>query len=124
MDALPSVIVQRLKELRSLGANWVTNELAVTDVAIRHVHTVLKHAITIDRDALSLPSIGALPDGGIVIEWKLATGKEMILDISAEGEMGYLLVVPQLNGVEDELDEEIETWQELDAALRKLSNRG
>ena len=122
--SLPSAITQRLDELRGLGENRETNELAITDVAIHKAKAALGHAMEVDRDVLSAPSIGALPDGGIVIEWRLATGKEMILEISGESDMGYLLVIPGDNGKEDEFDKEIGTWQELDVALRTLSDRG
>lgn len=54
------------------------------------------------------------------MEWKLESGKELLLDVSSDAEVSYLLVTPLPDGGEEEIDRDIQSNEDLDELFRTL----
>jgi hypothetical protein len=59
--------------------------------------------------------------GGVGLEWKLESGKELLLEVSPAGDMSYLLVVPKPEGGEEETEDVVKGSQELESLFQIIS---
>ena len=64
--------------------------------------------------------MGPTSDGGLTLEWEPIEGRELILDVSSNGDASCLLITKTAEGQEVERDYPIKTPGDLDATLREL----
>ena len=118
---LPSALEQRLEEFKQLTEGWDSyGSLQISHTAVEGTKAVITQALS-DEIGLPAPFVAPTSPGGIGLEWKLESGKELLLEISPTGDMSYLLVEPRLDGGEDEVEDYISDPEELKNLLLALS---
>ena len=73
--------------------------------------------------ALPEPFIAPTSDGGLQVEWKSSTGKELIIEVPPdEGPSGFLLIEPLPSGEEHETEGTLGQHYSLRALMLRLSD--
>lgn len=101
---------QRLERFRDLTENWDGyGGRAISAAAIEKAHSLL----LIDNTSFVAPG----SDGGVGFEWSLESGKELLLEISPEGNMTYLLIERLPDGSEIETEGALQDGEKLRTLL-------
>ncbi len=117
---LPSTLEQRLERFKGLPEGWDSyGARAVGHTAIGKAKTVILEALS-EEVGIPAPFVSPTTSGGVGLEWKLGSGKELLLEISLTGDMSYLLVEPRLDGGENEVEDHISNREELKRLLLAL----
>ena len=120
-ERLPKSVLDRLNTLAQLPQNWDSyGAPPISDSAIQEAKSVLLKACTPRGFELPLPFVSPTGEGGIGMEWKLESGKELLLEVSSNAEVSYLLVTPLPDGGEEEIDRDIQSNEDLDELFRTL----
>ena len=120
---VPPVTRRTLDSLEALPENWDGEGAAkISRETIRKATALLNEAFSACQGGVQSPSIAPGFGGMIVAEWLGSNGKELILDIPpGDDPPGFLLVEPDPNGDEVEIDSEICTaWSISDVMSRFL----
>ena len=110
---LPQGLSDRLERLSLLPENWDGYGASpISPQVIRRAELVLKDTLGLAGDDIPLPFIAPAGDGTVVLEWKTATGKELVLDIPEKNEpLPFFLVEPAGLEAEAEIEGVIgEIW--------------
>jgi hypothetical protein len=75
---LPSSLTSRLRELSSLGPDWIDGALPVSDTSVTTARILL------ERTGLPPPRIFPTPEGGVSLEW-LDDTQDLSAEIDSEG---------------------------------------
>ena len=121
-EIIPEEILDRLEYLAGLQENWDSGgATGVSEVTIDKVKDLLRRAYSAAGVRVPIPFISPAHDGMLVLEWKISTGKELILDVPPdETPPGFLLVEPSPSGDEFETDAEIgEEWP-IERVIRQM----
>ncbi len=118
---LPRVLSERLKRFAQLPQNWDSyGAPPISGRVIDEARNVLKRACTSSGFDLPIPFVSPTPEGGIGMEWKLESGKELLLEISSDGSASYLLVVPRPDGEEEDREDDIRSTEDLDELFENI----
>ncbi len=119
---VPKELEARLEEIGRLDKNWNSyGAPPVAEHAIEKARSVLSRACGDDGLGFPAPFVAPGPHGGVGIEWRFGSGKELILDVDPDEPISYLLVLPALEGGEEtEIEEVLVDDQELDELLQSL----
>lgn len=117
---LPSTLEQRLEQLRQLPEGWDSYGASkISQRAIEKAKELLDR--TLRPGDLPLPFLCPIADGGVGLEWRTKHGRELLCEISPDGSVSYLLVVPH-DGGEKEIEGRVRSLGELDSIVEQLSN--
>lgn len=119
---LPKAVIERLQYLARLPQNWdLDGAASISSGTIARARAILQEAFAAEGHNLPVPSIAPAYDGMLVIEWNSAAGKELTIDIPANDDpSGFLLVEPQSEGEEIEIDEELGGKWSTTAVIHRL----
>lgn len=119
---LPPVLEQRLEQFKQLPEGWDSyGSRPISPKAIDMTESILAKAISDRELGLPLPFMVPTSKGGVGLEWKLESGKELLLEISPEGDVSYLLVEPRPDGGEKETEVTLRNPEELEKVFNTLS---
>ena len=94
LQLLPE-IEARLRELSELPRGWDGDDaLPVSAKADTEIRAVLAQVYALARGRVPGPFIAPDPDGGLGIDWEVASGAELLLAVSPAGAITYLLSGP------------------------------
>lgn len=121
---LPEATSRRLEQLTRLPLNWDSeNARPISWRTARRTAAMLERAYSFEIRQLPSPFIAPLPDGGLMVEWKTASGKELILEVSpAEEPTKFLLVEPVGSGQEIEVEGKLGEDYSLNELIRRLQD--
>jgi hypothetical protein len=119
---MPPELSERLNRLATLPQNWDSyGAVPMHPKTMNRVRSVLLEILALGGEGLPLPFIAPSPDGGIELEWKTTSNKELMLDIPpVEGHMAFLLVEPTDSGDEQETEGKIGDLYTLEEVVRRL----
>lgn len=101
-DGLLLEIEQRLRHLASLQTNWDSYGASpVGRVALGKTRKLLLYLYSLNLPSLPAAFIAPDPEGGIGIEWDFGLGREVLLTISAEGQLTYVLDMGRKRGEQE-----------------------
>lgn len=85
--------LERIEHLKNLASDWDGHGgLPVNNAAAQSATQLLLKIHVLTMGNLNLPFIAPLPDGGLILEWIQDSGKELTLEVSADGNrVEYLL---------------------------------
>ena len=121
---LPREAADRLRQLATLTEGWDSYGAPPIDtVAIDQARRILVRACGSTGMGLPLPFIAPTLRGGVGMEWHPKSGKELLLEVSSNGEMSYLFVQPvEGEEAEDEREDVIRDMEELDNVVRAIQD--
>ncbi len=123
MPPLSAEIVEQLERLTSKPANWDGNGIVALDpITVERTRYVLELAFLFGGTVLPVPFISPTRDGRMILEWETEPGRELIIDVpeSPERHIRFLLVEPNKEGEETEIESEIsDTWS-IQGIVRRL----
>jgi hypothetical protein len=108
--------------LARLPQNWDSYGASpINPEAIQKARGILRSVFALGGTSIPLPFVAPSPDGGIELEWKTTSNKELMLDIPpVEGHMAFLLVEPTDSGDEQETEGKIGEPYTLEEVVRRL----
>jgi len=121
---LPASLEQRLNQLKQLPDGWDGyGAPPISPKTIQKTRSILLQLISHEELGLPvpLPFVSPTLGGGVGLEWKLESGKELLLEVSPAGDMSYLLVVPKPEGGEEETEDVVKGSQELESLFQIIS---
>ena len=111
-------IEAQLAFLSSLEPGWDSyGAPRISPIAIREARWTLRKALIL---GVTPPAIVPSPDGGVDLEWRLESGTELYIQISAKGIRPFLLVEQGQQGKEKESEGTAEKAQDLEELLLTL----
>jgi hypothetical protein len=121
LEGTNSIAAERLRKLSKLEPDWNGyGGLAPTEEAIAGTAGLLIEIHKLTHGRLESPFIAPLPDGGLELEWELASGVEVMLVIPPTGrDIRYLLDEPTTLG--EVIQSEGTLWK--DITLHELISR-
>ena len=109
-QTVPMALDKRLQEFARFEINWDGyGAPQIAEGAISRARSILSEAHT----SLPKPFVSPTRHGGVGMEWKLEVGSELLLEVSRYGGLSYLLVVPQLDGEEEEIEGVVGSFRDL-----------
>ena len=121
LEELPKALTDRLRELLKLPNNWDSyGAPCISEVALKTAESLLRRAFISVGSELPVPFVSPTLDGGVGMEWKLESGKELLLEIEPDSSVSYLLVIPRPSGGEDEYEEDIQRPEQLEYLFKNL----
>lgn len=122
---LPPELSDRLNRLATLPQNWDSYGAApISPEAIQTARGILRSVFALGGTSIPLPFVAPSPDGGIELEWKTTSNKELMLEIPPmEGWIGFLLVELNDSGDEQETEGKIGDLYTLEEVVRRLCLR-
>ena len=120
---LPQEVEEALARIAGLPADWDGHgTVAVDPATIERTEYVLRVAFLFGGGHLPAPFIGPAYDGRMILEWDDETGKELIVDVPAslDARIRFLLVEPDLEGAETEIEAEISDRWSIQGIMRRL----
>lgn len=93
LGGLDSESVERLRELADMEPNWDGyGGLPSTSQAVQAASELLLQVHRLDGGGLASPLIGPMPDGGLELEWRLESGRELMLGIPEDASITEFLI--------------------------------
>lgn len=118
---LPVELEQQLERFRQLSEGWDGyGGCPVSLRAIEEAKSVLLTAIQYEDLESLVPLVAPTSHGGVGIEWSMESGRELLLEISSQGDISYLLVEPMPNGSETETEDVVQSPEELERMFQAL----
>ena len=126
MSLLPPKVEADLERLANLPANWDGNGTSALDPAtVARARFVLGFAFSFGGEELPVPFLSPSRDGRLILEWELEPSRELILDVSGspDSPIRFLLVEPEVEGGESEIESEISDKWSMQGIVRRFLSR-
>ena len=126
MPSLPVEVAMELERLANLPADWDGSGIASLDpTTVERTRFVLRLAFLFGGSDIPVPFISPTRDGRMILEWETEPSRELIIDVpgSPERRIRFLLVEPNKEGEETEIESEIsDTWSIQGIVRRLMAN--
>jgi hypothetical protein len=123
MPPLPVALDTELERLLRLPANWDGNGIAaLAPTTVERTRFVMKLALFFGGSDLPDPFMSSTRDGRMFLEWETEPGRELVMDVpeSPERQIRFLLVEPDEEGRETEIESEISDSWSIQGIVRRL----
>jgi hypothetical protein len=123
MPSLPTAVATELERLSELPANWDGNGITpLNPTTVERTWYVLGLAYLFGGSDLPTPFMSSSRDGRMILEWETEPGRELIIDVpeSLESQVRFLLVEPNEEGEETEIESEISDSWSIQGIVRRL----
>ena len=123
MLPLPTEVATELERLANLPANWDGNSVAALDpTMVERTRLVLGYAFRFGGSYLPIPFMSPSREGHMILEWETEPNRELIIDVPEypEQRIRFLLVEPNKEGEETEIESEISDEWAIQGIVRRL----
>ncbi len=120
-SGLSSTLEKCLEQLKQLPEGWDSyGACAISPTAIDRARSILVRVTAPEELGLSAPFVAPTSRGGVGLEWRFESGRELLLEVSPAGNVSYLLVIPKSDGGEEKIEDTVGSHEELETLFQSL----